>query len=743
MALTVQQQTSLLQLAQVMFNASPGATYLDALGAQLTAGQSLADLAQTLVGTELFLGKDYADDLTSEAFAEAFISDLVGGHASDANKTLATEYIVNRISAGATQGEVIAELTTILSTVPASNADWGAAALAYNTSNAEKIIDNLVGDTVTADQKSAAVNFILVQMASGQTLGAVINSGITLLDGVEHTDPAWGNAAALLDNRIEVSRYYSIEKGGSSTSLSTLQQVLAGVTADAATVATAKTAIDNLLNNSGRSIDLTSLDGSNGFRLDGVITSDDTGESVSGAGDINGDGFDDLIIGAPHNFDDFYSGASFVVFGKASGFNASLPLSTLDGSNGFRLNGVAGGDAAGQMVSRAGDINKDGFDDLLIGSPLSDVPGLDTGYSYVVFGKASGFGATLELSSLDGNNGFRLDGTLDSLTGWSGSSAGDVNGDGFDDLFIGAPLTDLSIEDSGSGYIVFGQSAGFSATMDLTSLDGNNGFRMDGLAGGGQFGNSISAGDINGDGLNDLMIGAYLDSPNGEGSGSSYVIFGKNSGFDAILDISNLDGSNGFRLNGVAEGDQSGYSLSTAGDVNGDGFDDIIIGANYADANGENSGASYVIFGKASGFDATVELSSLDGNNGFRLEGALAGDYSGRSVSTAGDFNGDGFADLIIGAFGAEPNGQDSGSSYLVYGKASGFSASLNLADLGSSDGILLNGLAAGDSLGKSVSSAGDVNNDGFDDLIIGAPFGDGSIPNTGVGYVIFGGVFG
>ncbi|MBP6355053.1 MAG: FG-GAP repeat protein [Nitrosomonas sp.] len=580
-------------------------------------------------------------------------------------------------------------------------------------------------------------------MASGQTLGAVINSGITLLDGVEHTDPAWGNAAALLDNRIEVSRYYSIEKGGSSTSLSTLQQVLAGVTADAATVATAKTAIDNLLNNSGRSIDLTSLDGSNGFRLDGVITSDDTGESVSGAGDINGDGFDDLIIGAPHNFDDFYSGASFVVFGKASGFNASLPLSTLDGSNGFRLNGVAGGDAAGQMVSRAGDINKDGFDDLLIGAPLSDVPGLDTGYSYVVFGKASGFGATLELSSLDGNNGFRLDGTLDSLTGWSGSSAGDVNGDGFDDLFIGAPLADLSIEDSGSGYIVFGQSAGFSATMDLTSLDGNNGFRMDGLAGGGQFGNSISAGDINGDGLNDLMIGAYLDSPNGEGSGSSYVIFGKNSGFDAILDISNLDGSNGFRLNGVAEGDQSGYSLSTAGDVNGDGFDDIIIGANYADANGENSGASYVIFGKASGFDATVELSSLDGNNGFRLEGAVAGDYSGRSVSTAGDFNGDGFADLIIGAFGAEPNGQDSGSSYLVYGKASGFSASLNLADLGSSDGILLNGLAAGDSLGKSVSSAGDVNNDGFDDLIIGAPFGDGSIPNTGVGYVIFGGVFG
>src|SRR5262249_29832632 len=133
-----------------------------------------------------------------------------------------------------------------------------------------------------------------------------------------------------------------------------------------------------------------------------------TGLSVSGAGDVNGDGFDDLIVGAPIPGQD---GTSFVVFGKASGFDRLLDLSSLDGSNGFRLDAAQTYEQLGLSVSSAGDINGDGFDDVIVGAPRADPYGnSEAGSSYVVFGKASGFGANLDLSSLDGSNGFRLDG---------------------------------------------------------------------------------------------------------------------------------------------------------------------------------------------------------------------------------------------------------------------------------------------------------------------------------------------
>lgn len=726
MALPAQQQTVILQLTQAMFNAAPGAIYLEALVSPVEAGQSLADLAQSLMGNTLFFGKNYATNLTPEAFADAFIQDLTGDNATADSKALAIDFITGKMAAGATQGEIIADVTGILSAIPVTDPVWGTAALAYNTANAAKIIDNLAGDTASAGDKTGAIDYILAQMAAGKTFGATVVDLISLLDGMDHADPDWGNAAALFDNRIEVSRYYSIEKAGTATDLVTLQQILTGITPDVATVATAKAAVDNLLDNPV--IDLARLDGANGFKLNGVIGSDDTGESVGSAGDINGDGFDDLIVGAPHNFDDFYSGASFVIFGKASGFDAAIPLSSLNGTNGFRLNGVAGGDAAGNAVSSAGDINGDGFDDLLIGAPISDVPKNDTGYTYVVFGKSSGFSATMELSGLDGSNGFRMHlDKADQLLGWSISGAGDVNGDHVDDLIIGAPIGERS-------YVVFGKTSGFDTQLDLASLNGSNGFQMNGLEDGAQFGNGVSAGDINGDGINDLIVGSYYG-----GSGTSYVIFGKASGFDAILDLSGLDGSNGFSVEGVAEGDEAGYSVGNAGDVNGDGFDDVIIGARSAGIDGKASGAAYVVFGKAAGFDATIQLSDLDGSNGFRLAGVAEGDKAGRSVSSAGDFNGDGFADVLVGAVGSDANGVDSGAAYVVFGKASGFSASLDLSNLSSTDGFALSGLAAGNSLGKSVSSAGDLNNDGFDDLIIGASSANGSTFNSGAAYVIFG----
>src|SRR5262245_27855556 len=129
------------------------------------------------------------------------------------------------------------------------------------------------------------------------------------------------------------------------------------------------------------------------------------------------------------------------------------------------------------------------------------------------------------------------------------------------------------------------------------------------------------------------------------------------------IELSGLDGSNGFKINGVAAYDVSGYSVASAGDVNGDGFDDLIIGAYRADPNGEQSGASYVVFGSDQGFAANLNLSTLDGSNGFKLSGVATYDWSGFSVASAGDVNGDGFDDVIIGS----PNADQ---SYVVFGKA-------------------------------------------------------------------------
>ena len=207
--------------------------------------------------------------------------------------------------------------------------------------------------------------------------------------------------------------------------------------------------------------------------------------------------------------------------------------------------------------------------------------------------------------------------------------------------------------------------------------------------------------------------------------------------------LSTLDGTNGFILNGIDFGDISGNSVSSAGDVNGDGYDDLIIGALSADPNGNNSGETYVVYGgaSASGTGGMLDLSALDGSNGFILNGIDADDGSGSSVSSAGDVNGDGYDDLIIGALSADPNGNNSGETYVVYGgaSASGTGGMLDLSALDGSNGFILNGIDADDRSGSSVSSAGDVNGDGYDDLIIGARDADPNRDNAaGETYVIY-----
>ena len=489
-------------------------------------------------------------------------------------------------------------------------------------------------------------------------------------------------------------------------------------------------------------LNLADLNGDNGFVINGVDGDDFSGGSVSGAGDINGDGVDDLIIGAsgadPNGEN---SGESYVVFGGAGGFSSSLELSSLNGDNGFVINGVDGGDISGGSVSGAGDINGDGVDDLIIGAFRADPNGDYSGESYVVFGSTTGFSSSLELSSLNGDNGFVINGVdARDYSGFSVSGAGDINGDGVDDLIIGAFRADPNGDYSGESYVVFGSTTGFSSSLELSSLNGDNGFVINGVDARDYSGFSVSgAGDINGDGVDDLIIGAFRADPNGDYSGESYVVFGGAAGFSSSLELSSLTGDNGFVINGVDGGDRSGYSVSGAGDINGDGVDDLIIGAYRASPNGDFSGESYVVFGGAGGFSSSLELSSLTGDNGFVIKGVDADDRSGRSVSGAGDINGDGVDDLIIGANRASPNGDFSGESYVVFGSAAGFSSSLELSSLTGDNGFVINGVDDRDRSGDSVSGAGDINGDGVDDLIIGAFGADPNGDFSGESYVVFG----
>lgn len=464
-------------------------------------------------------------------------------------------------------------------------------------------------------------------------------------------------------------------------------------------------------------IAFNSLNGAVGFQIAGPTSGDAFGTAATAAGDVNGDGIADILFGASlSNPGGTTVGEGFVVFGAADIETSTPSIASLDGANGFRAPGFDGGDALGYGASAAGDVNGDGFDDVIMGELQADFNGTGSGSAYVIFGKAAGFTTNFDLSALDGADGFRMDGVAgSSYTGKSVSGAGDINGDGFSDVIVGAQSADpLGRSNAGEAYVVFGKASGFAADFTLDSLDGADGFSLAGVVAGDAAGEAVSgAGDVNGDGFADIIVGAHRGDPNGDDSaGDAFVLFGKADGFASTIDLANLDGADGFALHGIDSGDRAGRAVSSAGDLNGDGFSDIVIGAYNGDANGSNSGELYVVFGKAAGFSADIELDALDGADGFTIQGPSSSGTAGRDIGLAGDVNGDGLDDLVISARG------DS-QAFVLYGKTAGFGATFALQDLADADGFIVSGVT-GISGAAGINRAGDVNGDGLDDVAIG-----------------------
>jgi VCBS repeat-containing protein len=473
-------------------------------------------------------------------------------------------------------------------------------------------------------------------------------------------------------------------------------------------------------------LELSSLDGTNGFVVDNPVWYSDA--TVSDAGDINGDGFDDVIIGTgnAYAYASGHYGGGYVVFGQPGGFPASLDVTTLNGSNGFAIAPVGTLWKLGQSVSSAGDVNGDGFDDLIVGAPWYSQP-IGSGYqgsAYVIFGHAGPFAPSVSVWNLDGANGFRIDGVgSNSRAGYTVGSAGDVNGDGFDDVVL------RNEANPNSCYVVFGHAGPFAPGLSVASLDGANGFTL--LGTGSSFFNSLDNADVNGDGFSDIIVGGA----------ESCVVFGRSGTFPSTLSLSSLDGTNGFVITDANA--LSSDSLSSAGDVNGDGFDDILVGDPGAAAHGGYTGAIHIIFGHGASFAASLDLTSLNGTNGFTVNGAAAGDQFGFSASSAGDVNGDGFDDVVIGASHGNWFNALQGAAYVLFGHAGTFTAISEISDFDGTNGFKMLGDLPGDGAGRTVSTAGDVNGDGFADLLICAPYADvNGQTNAGKSYIVFGGDF-
>lgn len=437
--------------------------------------------------------------------------------------------------------------------------------------------------------------------------------------------------------------------------------------------------------------------------------------SVSGAGDVNGDGRPDVLIGAPGADSNGRrgSGSVYVVFGRPT--PGTIDLRHL-GSEGFRIDGPQRalpfglpeeewdggiGRGAGAAVAGAGDLNGDGLADIAVGAPASSASlRLFAGSVYVVFGKRSS--DPVDLDAL-GEGGYRIDGDRvgDNLGG-EVTGAGDVNGDGRADLAMA--------KGSSGGYVVFGKAT--SAPIDTRTL-GAQGYAIVAASREGQGLSMAGAGDVNADGRGDVLVGTpSADAPGRPGAGAAYIVFGQNS-TDAIS-LGAL-GPRGYRVQGAAPNEGVGARVAGVGDVNGDGRPD----AGVSDAIGNEPsldapGRAYIVFGRPG--TGTIDLRSL-GTSGIRIDGTVEGGEFGTSIAAAGDVNGDGRNDVAVGAPKlARGCRVETGSVYVVFGRIPG--GVTRLDRLGAA-GYRLDGTRQFEDAGLGIAAVGDMTGDARPDLII------------------------
>ena len=454
----------------------------------------------------------------------------------------------------------------------------------------------------------------------------------------------------------------------------------------------------------------------------GEDNADESATSIATVGDVNGDGYDDFLIGA-HQNGVGAQGQVYLFFGKASGWAADTDLASADAS----FIGESFNAFAGFSVAAAGNVNGDGYDDILIGAYGDDGEGIgvNTGQTYLILGKESGWTPDTNLSTA--NASFIGEAAGDE-SGYSVCSAGDVNNDGFDDILIGARKSDGAGNDRGQTYLILGKDTGWAHDTSLAGADAS----FIGEADSDESGSCVSpAGDVNNDNYDDFLIGASKNDEIAVDAGQVYLIFGEETpGWGSDLSLTNADAS--FR--GEAAGDELGTSISSAGNVNGDVYDDFLIGASKNDEVAVDAGQTYLILGRNT--DWFMDLSIVTANATFI--GEVAGDESGNAVACAGDINGDGYDDLLIGASLNDESGVDAGQVYLIYGKETSWSKLTSLSTVNAS----FKGENTGDQAGYAVASAGDIDGDGGAEILIGAPKYDDTGTNEGKTYLFFGNSF-